>query len=611
MNYLQRRNGVYYFHKRVSVELSKDGNSIIRKSLKTKCYNTAKKLVNIINYWIYQYDEVGEVMQISEMIDFILKEFYLKSQQEYSEFERIRHQKNTITKKNGKVYEGSTKKALLHHLKKFNKVDERRDFKEVKEYVEKEIIPISMLKKEHLKEFRNMEEFYWSMFKFYGNILNFDLETLSSYSVEKAIDNNKKPKQKIVNKYYGTVKEDKKDVIEDSFDVMVDKYLAHLKEKKKLSLDTLNDYRPSYELIKEVFPNKKISQLETVDLQLLEDIIKHMPSNRNKLAETRDLTIVEQVKLMKKVIEDRSNNRNLDKYEKLNPISERTQNKHYEQISNFIEYCSKIYKFDSPLDGIVLCRYRVKSSASTERLLLNDEEIKAIFENFDYLNKNLYKTLKTDPLKVYGILLMMYLGIRPIEAGQLMVNDLQETKDSEGNTIYYLSVSDENSSDNKFFNETKSQKTDNARRKLPLTDLLIKDFRFLAFVEKRKKDKHNFIFIDDENESTIINEIKNTVRRCEDTFNRYLKKLNLKDSNRKTFYSLRHSFANKIKHIPESLRDKRGESLMGHSRISDSELFNRYGNKYFEPDFLYEILEKINYKDVDFIYIKDIFKKFN
>ena len=49
-----------------------------------------------------------------------------------------------------------------------------------------------------------------------------------------------------------------------------------------------------------------------------------------------------------------------------------------------------------------------------------------------------------------------------------------------------MSVSDENSSDNKFFNETKSQKTDNARRKLPLTDLLIKDFRFLTFVEKRK-----------------------------------------------------------------------------------------------------------------------------
>jgi integrase len=256
-----------------------------------------------------------------------------------------------------------------------------------------------------------------------------------------------------------------------------------------------------------------------------------------------------------------------------------------------------------------LCRYRVKSSASTERLLLNDEEIKAIFENFDYLNKNLYKTLKTDPLKVYGILLMMYLGIRPIETGQLMVNDLQETKDSEGNTIYYLSVSDENSSDNKFFNETKSQKTDNARRKLPLTDLLIKDFRFLTFVEKRKKDKHNFIFIDDENESTIINEIKNTVRRCEDTFNRYLKKLNLKDSNRKTFYSLRHSFANKIKHIPESLRDKRGESLMGHSRISDSELFNRYGNKYFEPDFLYEILEKIEYSNLDLANIKEIVKK--
>ncbi|MDX4069765.1 site-specific integrase [Aliarcobacter skirrowii] len=463
-------------------------------------------------------------MTVSEMVDIILNDFYNKSIIEYSEHEKIRHSKNTVTKKSG-IYEGSTKKALLHHLKKFNKIDEKRDFKEVKEYVEKEIIPISMLKKEHLTEFRTMEQFYWDMFKLYGNILNFDLDTLSSYSVEEAIKKNKKPKQKIVNNYYGTAKEDKKEVVEDSFDVMVDKYLAHLKDKKKLSLNTLNDYRPSYELIKETFPSKKIRELETEDLQFLEDIIKYMPSNRNKLAETRDLSIFEQVKLMKKVIEDRNNNRNIDKYEKLNPISERTQNKHYEQISNFIEYCSKIYKFDSPLDGIVLCRYRVKSSASTERLLLNDEEIKDIFDNFDYLNNNLYKTLKSDPLKVYGILLIMYLGIRPIEAGQLMVNDLQETKDAEGKTIYYLSVSDENSSDNKFFNETKSQKTDNARRKLPLTDLFIKDFRFLEFVEKRKKDKHNFIFIDDENESTIINEIKNTVRRCEDTFNRYLKNL--------------------------------------------------------------------------------------
>lgn len=265
LNYLQRRNGVYYFHKRISIKLSENEKPIIRKSLKTKCYNTAKKLVNIINYSIDLYAGIGEIMTVSEMVDIILNDFYNKSIIEYSEHEKIRHSKNTVTKKSG-IYEGSTKKALLHHLKKFNKIDEKRDFKEVKEYVEKEIIPISMLKKEHLTEFRTMEQFYWDMFKLYGNILNFDLDTLSSYSVEEAIKKNKKPKQKIVNNYYGTAKEDKKEVVEDSFDVMVDKYLAHLKDKKKLSLNTLNDYRPSYELIKETFPSKKIRELETEDL---------------------------------------------------------------------------------------------------------------------------------------------------------------------------------------------------------------------------------------------------------------------------------------------------------------------------------------------------------
>ena len=50
--------------------------------------------------------------------------------------------------------------------------------------------------------------------------------------------------------------------------------------------------------------------------------------------------------------------------------------------------------------------------------------------------------------------------------------------------------------------------------------------------------------------------------------------------------------------MPETLRDKRGESLLGHTR-NDTELFNRYGNKYFEPDFLVEILEKVEYRGLN------------
>lgn len=385
---------------------------------------------------------------------------------------------------------------------------------------------------------------------------------------------------------------------------MVNKYLSHIKIKKKLLEITLNDYRPSYNLVNEVFPNKKLSKLTTKDLEYLEDIISNMPTNRKKIKIIRDLNIYQQVEFMKNILEDRKNKIFRKEYEKINIISDKTQNKHFEQITGFIDFCSKKYGFKTPLNGIVLQRYRIKSDSSTERLLLSDDELKTIFKEFDYLNEKLLFTLKKDPLKVYGIFLMMFLGMRPIEAGQLMVNDLKETKDSRGNTVYYLKVSKENSSDDEELDGIKKEKTDNAKRKLPLTDIFIKDLQFLEFVNKRKKEKQKFIFVDILKDKNIKQIIDNTVRRCEYTFNSKIKKMNFKNLDRKSFYSLRHSFANKLKHIPQALQDKRGESLMGHTGATDSELFNRYGNSYFEPDFLYEILVEVKYDDFDFSKIK-------
>lgn len=48
-NYLQKRNGIYYFHKRINNDLS-DNKNLIRKSLQTKCYTTAKQLASLLNY---------------------------------------------------------------------------------------------------------------------------------------------------------------------------------------------------------------------------------------------------------------------------------------------------------------------------------------------------------------------------------------------------------------------------------------------------------------------------------------------------------------------------------------------------------------------------------
>ena len=595
MNYLQRRNGVYYFHKKVNKELSTNKNQIIRKSLQTKCYTTAKQLASLLNYWANEYFKMGIVMTSSKM-DEILFNYLQGSTEEYSELEELRHQKNSV-EINEKVYEGSTKKAVLHHLKKHNKIDKKRDFQEMKDYVENQIISISLINENELNELREIKEFYWKLFKYYGEVLKADLSRFEGYSVEESIDKHKKNKNQVV------VEPKKKRIKEDSFEVMVDMYINHLIKKQKIIEDTKKDYVPSYYLINEAFPNKKLSQLTTKDLEKLEHLISFLPANRNKKKLTRDLDIHKQVDFMENILNDRANKVFRLEHKSYNIIGLGTQNKHFEQITNFIEFCSAKYKFESPLDGIVLQRYRIKSDSSLERLPLSDEELQVIFNEFDYLNKKLLYTLKNDPLKIYGIFFTMFLGIRPIEAGQLMVNDLQHTTDKKGNTIYYLSVSKENTSEDINLNEVKKEKTKNTKRKLPLTDVFIKDLKFLEFVNQRKEDKHNFIFVNEEEKLDIKQNIKNTVRRCEDTFNSNLKKLNFEDLDRKSFYSLRHSFANKIKHIPEALKDKRGESLMGHSGATDSELFNRYGNRYFEPDFLYEILEKVEYEEFNFEYI--------
>ena len=101
----------------------------------------------------------------NEKMDEILYNYLQNSMEENSVYEDLRHEKNTI-EKDGEVYECSTKKALLHKLKKHNKLDKKRELTEVKKYVENEIIPISKIEKNELEELREMKEFYWKIVKY-------------------------------------------------------------------------------------------------------------------------------------------------------------------------------------------------------------------------------------------------------------------------------------------------------------------------------------------------------------------------------------------------------------------------------------------------------------
>lgn len=580
-NFLYKRNGTYYFHKRVSFN---NNSFLIRQSLKTKCYNSAKILVSLLNFQIHKNLLRGHLMTKQEIEDITYK-YFTNGLEEYENLEDLRHEANTVTIR-GTTYEGSTEKAILNKMNEFQAINEKRDFKEVKNIIDNQIIPRSGINENIIEELKKHKEFYWKMFKYEIELLNTDLSRYKSYSPN--------IEQETQSQIF--INEEKKDI--PDFYELIEEIKKYYKEKRKLKDETIKTYIEAFSLINEVFPNKKINELTSKDCEYLENIIVNLPQNRKKGKLTRELNIEEQTELIKDILNQRDNDIYLLEYEKIQVIEHDTINNYFDRIKFFIKYCSEKYDFKNPVNQFVLESFRITKDPSMDRFLLSDDEIVKIFDEFDYLNKNLLFTLKKDPLKVFGVFLTMYLGLRPSEIGQLMIADLKRTTNKDGDIIYYLEVSKENQSDNTSLNDVKSNKTIYARRKLPLTKILIEKLRILDFINYRKKNKHNFIFVDEKQGKETKNLIKATIRRCESRFNDKIKKIDIEDKEKKSYYSLRHSFANKIKHMPETLRDKRGESLMGHTR-NDTELFNRYGNKYFEPDFLVEILEKVEYRGLN------------
>lgn len=608
--FLHRRNGTYYFHKKI-YDPTKQKTLFIRKTLNTKCYNSAKTLASLINYKICRYLELGKIMT-KEEIEEITFQYLSRAIEEYDDLEDLRHQTNTISIR-GNTYEGSTEKAIISKLNDFKAIDEKRDFDEVKRIVDEEIIPRCGIEPSLLKELQKKKMFYWKMFKYEIELLASDLTRYNEYSAKTVLIQQEQlyPSNTPViieepntleireDNNFDDVEKENKEVPE--FDILISKISQYLSERRGISDKSIKSYIGSYIVINETFPHKRIDEITLQDLEYLEDIVIHLPKNRKKGKLTRELPILEQVDFVKKVLKERDNDIYDEKYKDLETLSADTINNYFDRIKFFISFCSEKYQFKNPFNKLVMESFRVNKDASLDKFPLSDDDIKIVFNEFDYLNKKLFFTLKNNPLKVYGIFFTLFLGMRPSEIGQLMVTDLKTTTNKDDETIYYLEVSKEDTSKKKTLATQKKTKTRYSKRKLPLTKIFLEDLKFLEFVEHRKANKHEFIFIDKEIEEKKLKEaIKNNVRRCEDTFNSRIKKFSneIEDLDKKSYYSLRHSFANKIKMVPETLRDKRGESLMGHTR-NNSELFNRYGNKYFEPDFLYEILETVEYGELN------------
>jgi hypothetical protein len=178
-------------------------------------------------------------------------------------------------------------------------------------------------------------------------------------------------------------------------------------------------------------------------------------------------------------------------------------------------------------------------------------------------------------------LLCLFLGARPNEMAQMHVADLKRTQKG----TWYLDI--EGTADEEDSNgASKTLKTVTSRRKIPLHPELIK-IGFVQFVEQRKKvsgDPRLFLLVPDK----YGNHASYPLKRFRDAYLPDATKLEA----RQTFYSFRHSWRDALRRIkaPDS-------TLVGVGGWSQA-ISDNYGDK-LNPDFQIEIIKKISFPGLD------------
>jgi Domain of unknown function (DUF6538) len=182
-------------------------------------------------------------------------------------------------------------------------------------------------------------------------------------------------------------------------------------------------------------------------------------------------------------------------------------------------------------------------------------------------------------------LLCLYLGARPNEMAQMHVADLKRTQ----NGTWYLDIEGTTDEDEESNGPLKTLKTVASRRKIPLHPELIKT-GFLQFVEQRKKasnDPRLFAHLKGDKYNNVA---AYALKRFRDS---YLPDA-IKLEPRQSFYSFRHSWRDALRRIeaPPSTLAAVGGWSQG-KLTSDA-----YGDA-SDPDYQFKIIKRVSFPGLD------------
>lgn len=258
-----------------------------------------------------------------------------------------------------------------------------------------------------------------------------------------------------------------------------------------------------------------IMRLGIQEVQDIKAKLQVTPTGRNKGAKTKGKPLLEQIEIAEQ--------------EALNKLSTTSVNKYLGYFSSLFDWAKRNRLVETNVfDGI-----RIKNNKrDNRRKMFNKDEIARILEE---LNANSSGKVRNKS-QYWGAMIAIYTGARRNEIGGLMVDDVKQDQES---GIWYFEISD-------MKEEGKNIKSEAAKRIVPIHSKLL-ELGFMEYLEEAKKIVktmpkqrgmsarllYDLKYTEHDKWGRMLGQFMN---------DRLLNYLGLREKNKRTLHSLRHSF---------------------------------------------------------------------
>ncbi len=359
----------------------------------------------------------------------------------------------------------------------------------------------------------------------------------------------------------GSNKGDKKPTEPSSitFEEVLEEYIAEASKAKDWELGTFKAYnalKKYYQLI--LGKDKPISILDRPTSVKFKEILMKLPVGTFRYNTTKGKSVDEVLKMPN-----------------IKPLEITTVNGYITNLSAVCEYAKRHHGLIE--NHLKFLKIPIKrKNPQSEQNSFDDHDLKIIFHAEDYINDTHDK-----PSRFWVPILGLYTGCRLEEICQLYIDDIEKVDNV---CAIYVNES----------RDDQSLKNNASERYVPLHPFIVKDLRFIKYVERLKGKGELRLFPE---LNYYQGKFSHYVSRW---FGDWKRKAGIvAPSRRKTFHSFRHNFTDNLKQqlIEATVIDE----LTGH--VVQGESMGRYGKRYKVPVLYKKGILKLKY-NVDLKHLK-------